>query len=193
MKKLEKQKQENLVPLEYIVKRIFWIRGKKVMLDSDLAGLYGVETKVLNQAVRRNPERFPEDFMFRLTDKEMDLLRSQSVTSNENKALLREEGRGGRRYNTYAFTEQGVAMLSSVLKSKRAIEVNIYIVRTFVQLREMLATHKELAEKIEKMERKYDRRFRMVFDVMRKLLDEKPEPSATMDTIGFRDRRPRKK
>jgi phage regulator Rha-like protein len=159
------------------------------MLDKDLAGLYGVETKVLNQAVRRNSERFPEDFMFRLADREMDILRSRIVTSNENVALKKENARGGRRYNAYVFTEQGVAMLSSVLKSKRAIEVNIYIIRTFVQLREMLATHRELREKIESMERKYDRQLKTVLEVMRRLVDEKEEPVAR---IGFEERNSKK-
>jgi hypothetical protein len=132
------------LPVEIIERRIYLIRGQKVMLDSDLAELYQVPTKVLNQAVRRKSERFPEDFMFQLTAEETDSLRSQFVTSNE--------GRGGRRYSPYAFTEQGVAMLSSVLSSDRAVQVNIAIMRAFVRIREVLATHKDLARKIEQLE-----------------------------------------
>jgi len=126
------------------------------MLDHDLAHLYGVDTRILNQAVKRNRERFPEDFMFQLSSKETKNLRSQIVTSRW----------GGRRYLPYAFTEQGVAMLSSVLKSKRAIQVNIAIMRTFVRLRQILATHKELARKLEELEQKYDAQFKEVFEVI---------------------------
>lgn len=125
-----------MVSSEIIENKIFLIRGKKVMLDKDLANLYGVETKKLNQTVKRNKERFPEDFMFQLTNLEMLSLRSQIVTSN----------RGGRRYNTFVFTEQGVAMLSSVLKSERAIRVNIQIMRTFTKIREMIVSNKNLRE-----------------------------------------------
>ena len=133
------------VPVQLIERRIYLIRGHKVMLDSHLADLYQVETRVLNQAVRRNADRFPEDFMFQLTPEEIDSLRSQFVISNVS--------RGGRRYLPYAFTEQGVAMLSSVLNSKRAIQVNIAIMRAFVHLREILATHKDVAHKLEEIER----------------------------------------
>jgi hypothetical protein len=132
------------VRLEIIERRIYLIRGQKVMLDSDLAELYQVPTKRLNEAVKRNFDRFPEDFMFQLTDQETDSLRSQFATSNV--------GRGGRRYPPYAFTELGVAMLSSVLNSERAVQMNILIMRAFVKLRELLATHKDLARKIEKLE-----------------------------------------
>jgi ORF6N domain len=132
------------VPVELIERRIYLIRGQKVMLDSDLAELYQVPTKRLNEAVKRNFDRFPEDFMFQLTDQETDSLRSQFATSNV--------GRGGRRYPPYAFTELGVAMLSSVLNSERAVQMNILIMRAFVKLRELLATHKDLARKIEKLE-----------------------------------------
>lgn len=195
MKQDEKQREKSAVPLERIVDKIFLIRGKKVMLDSDLAQLYGVETKVLNQAVKRNAERFPEDFMFRLTGDETVSLRSQFVTLDETMAsewggdgFLRSQfvaasGKGRhRKYLPYAFTEQGVAMLSSVLKSKKAIEVNIFIVRSFVQLREALSTHRELAEKIGKMERKYDRQFKLIFDVMQNILDDGKSPKPV---IGF--------
>jgi phage regulator Rha-like protein len=132
------------VPVETITRRIYLIRGQKVMLDSDLAELYQVLTKNLNKAVRRNTDRFPADFMFQLTQEEAESLRFQIGTSNE--------GRGGRRYLPYAFTEHGVAMLSSVLNSKRAVQMNILIIRAFVQLRELLASHKDLAQKIELME-----------------------------------------
>ena len=136
-------------PVSLIESRIYLIRGQKVLLDADLAGLYEVETRALNQAVRRNKERFPDDFMFRLAAEEANALKSQIVIS---KITQGEKGRGGRRYQPYAFTEQGIAMLSSVLSSKRAIEVNIAIMRTFVRLRHLLATHEELARRLEQLE-----------------------------------------
>ena len=139
------------------------IRGQKVMVDSDLADLYRVLTKVFNQAVKRNLKRFPKDFMFRLTANEMKILRSQIVTSSW----------GGRRTLPYAFTEQGVAMLSSVLNSERAVQVNIAIMRAFVKLREILTTHRELAEKIAELENKYrrhDDKIQAVFDAIRELI-----------------------
>lgn len=132
------------VPVETITRRIYLIRGQKVMLDSDLAELYQVLTKNLNLAVRRNADRFPEDFMFQLTAEEAESLRLQIATSNV--------GRGGRRYLPYVFTEHGVAMLSAVLNSERAVQMSIIIVRAFVQLRELLASHKEMAKKIEQLE-----------------------------------------
>jgi ORF6N domain len=132
------------LPAPLIESRIFLIRGHKVLLDADLALLYEVETKRLNEAVRRNRERFPEDFLFQLTAEETEALRSQIATSNE--------GRGGRRYYPYAFTEQGIAMLSSVLRSQRAIAVNIVIMRTFVKLRQLLATHEDLAHRLDQLE-----------------------------------------
>ena len=131
------------VPATLIERRIYIIRGKKVMLDSDLAHLYEVPTKALNQAVRRNRTRFPADFMFRLNERETRVLRSQIVTSNS--------GSGGSRYSPYAFTELGVAMLSSVLNSERAVQMNIIIMRAFVKLREALATHKDLEERIDQI------------------------------------------
>jgi hypothetical protein len=155
-------------------RRILFLRGHKVMLDGDLAALYGVPTKRLNEQVRRNQGRFPEDFMFRLTAKEDRALRSQSATSKR---------RGGRRYVMYAFTEQGVAMLSSVLRSERAVQVNIAIMRTFVKLREMLSSHRDLARRLDEMETRYDAKFRVVFDAIRALI-ESPVPSKR--TIGFR-------
>ena len=162
-----------IVPVEMIEKKILLIRGHKVMLDSDLAVLYGVTTKRLNEQVRRNLRRFPSDFMFQLTSDEAESLRSQSATSK----------RGGRRYLPYVFTEQGVAMLSSVINSKRAIEVNILIMRAFVKLREMLATHKDLAKKLEEMEKKYDEQFKVVFEAIYELM-KPPEPKKKQ--IGFK-------
>jgi hypothetical protein len=144
----------SLIPVEAIEKRILLIRGHKAMLDSDLAELYQVPTKSLNLAVKRNAARFPDDFMFRLTKEEVGL-RFQFETSKT---------RGGRRYLPHAFTEQRVAMLSSVLKSTRAIQVNIAIMRTFVRLRQILATHRGIAEKLQAIERKYDKRFKVVFE-----------------------------
>ena len=152
------------------------IRGQKVMVDSDLADLYRVPTKVFNQAVKRNLKRFPKDFMFRLTEKEMKILRSQIVTSSW----------GGRRTLPYAFTEQGVAMLSSVLNSERAVQVNIAIMRAFVKLREILTTHRELAEKIAELENKYrqhDDKIQVVFDAIRELLE--PPQVSPKRRIGF--------
>jgi len=163
-----------LVPAERIERSILLIRGHKVMLDSDLAELFGVTTKRLNEQVRRNLSRFPEDFMFQLTESETDLLRSQFATS--------KKGRGGRRYQPYAFTEQGVAMLSSVLNSERAIKVNIEIMRAFVRLRRMLASHADLARKLEALEKKYDAQFKVVFEAIRELM--KP-PETKRRPIGF--------
>jgi hypothetical protein len=152
-----------LIPSERIEKSILLIRGQKVLLDTDLAGLYGVPTKRLNEQVRRNKRRFPKDFMFQLSVEESDSLRSQFATL--------KVGRGEhRKYRPYAFTEQGVAMLSSVLNSDRAIEVNIAIMRAFVRLREMIASHKDLARKLDELEKKYDAQFRVVFDAIRQLM-----------------------
>ena len=143
-----KQNTNSLLPIESIQSKIFVIRGKKVLIDRHLAELYGVPTKVLNQAVKRNIKRFPLDFVFELTEEEIHNLRSQIVTSSW----------GGLRYKPYAFTENGVAMLSSVLNSERAIQVNIQIMRVFTKLREMLSTHEELKKKFEEWEKKYDTR-----------------------------------
>ena len=169
-------KHISLVPRDRIERAILLIRDRKVMLDWDLAALYGVATKVLVQAVRRNLSRFPPDFMFQLTPEELGILRSQFVTSS----LKRQWG--GRRYSPYAFTEQGVAMLSSVLRSKRAIQVNVEIMRAFVRLRQVLASHAALARKLNALERKYDAQFKVVFDAIRELMApprRKPRP------IGF--------
>jgi hypothetical protein len=168
--------KELVIPADRIEKAIMLVRGLKVMLDRDLAALYGVPTKVLNQAVRRNLRRFPNDFMFQLTPEDAERLRSQSVTL--------KAGRGHHsKYLRYAFTEQGVAMLSSVLHSDRAIEVNIAIMRAFVRLREILATHKELARKLKELEQKYDAQFRVVFEAIHQLMAPPPEPKRRR--IGF--------
>jgi hypothetical protein len=149
------------VPVEIIERRIYLVRGHKVMLDSDLAELYGVPTFRLNEQVKRNRKRFPDDFMFQLSPRESEALRSQFAMS--------KKGRGGRRYLPYVFTEQGVAMLSSVLNSERAVQVNILIMRAFVRLREMLATHKDVARKLKKLEKKFaqhDALFQEVFEAI---------------------------
>lgn len=184
MPKRNKQKKEGMpktkneiaiIPSEIITNKIYIIRGHKVMIDRDLAELYGVQTKVLNQAVRRNKKRFPDDFMWELTKDEQNFLRSQFVTL--------KTGRGHHvKYRPYAFTEQGVAMLSSVLKSERAILVNIQIMRTFTKLRGLLVTNEQLRKKIEKLESKYDQHFRVVFEAIRKLVEDDVKPKKQ---IGF--------
>ena len=177
----------HVVPLERVEKMIFLVRGHKVMLDSDLAELYRVQTKSLNLAVRRNKDRFPEDFCFQLSKEEYEALRFQIGMPKREEGLrfqfeTSNSRRGGRRYLPYVFTEQGVAMLSSVLHSKRAVLVNVAIMRAFVKLREMLATHKDLARRMDELERKYDTKFRVVFDAIRKLM-EHSEPHRRR--IGF--------
>ncbi|MDP3661493.1 MAG: ORF6N domain-containing protein [bacterium] len=175
-----------IIPDSRIESRIFFIRGKKVMLDRNLAELYGVETKTLNRAAKRNRLRFPPDFMFQLTKAEADAFsRYQFGTLKKNSNLKYQIGTssyGGRRKLPYAFTEQGVAMLSSVLNSKRAIQVNIQIIRTFTKLRELIATNKELREKIEKLESKYNQQFRVVFEAIKQLLAPPEKPARK---IGF--------
>lgn len=163
------------VPAQRIENSILLVRGQKVMLDQDLALLYGVETKTLNRAVKRNIDRFPPDFMFQLSPEEFEHLRRQFGTSSEW---------GGRRYPPYAFTEQGVAMLSGVLNSPRAVQVNIAIMRTFVRLRRILAAQADLAEKLNALEKKYDRQFKIVFDAIRELMTPKTPPKHRQ--IGFR-------
>ena len=162
-----------LTPVERITQSILFIRTQKVILDADLAVLYGVDTRVLVQAVKRNSDRFPPDFMFQLTKQEFDDLRSQLVTSSW----------GGRRYPPYAFTEQGVSMLSSVLRSKRAILVNIEIMRAFVHLRRMLASHADLARKLAALKTKYDAQFKVVFEAIRELMA--PAEGEAKRPIGF--------
>ena len=160
------------IPLERVERLILIVRGQRVMLDTDLAKLYGVETKALNRAHARNRERFPQDFAFQLTEKEFVDLRCQFGTSRW----------GGRRYRPNAFTEQGVAMLSGVLHSRRAVQVNVAIMRTFVRLRQMLASNARLARKLEEMEEKYDSQFKIVFDAIRELMTPR-EPKKRR--IGF--------
>lgn len=162
-----------------VEKLIYLIRGQKVMLDQDIALLYGVETRILTRAVRRNADRFPEDFMLELTAQETADLRSQIGISSP--------AHGGRRYNTMAFTEQGVAMLSSVLRSKQAVKVNIEIMRAFVRLRELLATNAGLAQKLVALERKYDHQFKVVFDAIRKIMNPALPPKKHQ--IGFGTRK----
>jgi phage regulator Rha-like protein len=165
-----------LVPAEVIVRKILFLRGEKVLLDRDLAELYGVETRVLKQAVRRNIKRFPEDFMFELTEDENRALRSQNVTLKRGQHS---------KYLPFAFTEQGVAMLSSVLSSERAIEVNIAIMRAFVQLRKMIASNEDLAKKLKELERvieKHDKDIGLIFEAIRELMTPPEKPPKK---IGF--------
>lgn len=176
------------IAVEVIATRIMELRGKKIMLDRDLAKLYGVAAKVLNQAVKRNIKRFPADFMFQLSWEEVESLRSQIVTLNNTK---NETSRRGKhiKYLPHAFTEHGVSMLSSVLNSERAIQVNILIMRAFTKLREILLTHKELAAKIEAIEKRYsehDKTIKDIFDAIKKLLEAPPEPIKEKKIIGFR-------
>jgi len=173
-----------LVPVELIERRIYLIRGQKVMLDTHLAELYQVQTYRLNEQVKRNRARFPLDFMFQLTQEEAKSLTSQFAMS--------KPGRGGRRTPPYAFTEQGVAMLSTVLNSDRAIQVNIVIMRAFVKLRELLSTHKAILQKLDEMERRgqrHDSQIKLIFDAIRKLIEAPARPKRR---IGFRTVEPGK-
>jgi len=166
--------------LEKIQTKIYEIRGQKVMLDSDLAELYNVETKNLNLAVKRNIKRFPSDFMFQLVKSEWDILRLQIETS---------KGRGGTRYLPYAFTEQGVAMLSGILNSDKAIETNIAIMRAFVFVRQYALTHKDLTEKLQELENKYDKQFKDVYEAITYLLqkDNQEKEQKQRKRIGYKD------
>ncbi len=175
-----------------IKNKIYYIRGRKVMFDRDLALLYGVVTKRLNEAVKRNHDRFPDDFMFQLSVEETEMfLRSQFATSNDGIdprsqfATLKNKSGHNIKYGSYVFTEQGIAMLSSVLNSEKAIRVNIQIIRIFTKLREMIDSHKELREKIELLEKKYDSHFKIVFQAIRQFLIEEEKQK---EPIGFRDR-----
>ena len=168
----------NLISIEKIERSIYLIRGEKVMLDRDLAQLYDVSTAALNQAVRRNRERFPEDFMFQLTLAEVTQL-------NRSQIVIGSEKHRNPRSRPYAFTEQGVAMLSSVLRSKRAVAVNIDIMRAFVKLRQMLASNAELARRLDELESKYDKQFKVVFTAIRQLMTT---PVRARKEIGFRSR-----
>jgi hypothetical protein len=186
-----------LIPCENINTKIYFIRGQKVMIDFDLAKLYGVETKILNRAVKRNIKRFPLDFMFKLTESEFSGLRFQNGTSNDDKGEYSQSlksqfatsngKRGGRRYLPYAFTEHGVAMLSSVLKSERAIEINIAIIRTFIKLRDFALNYKALAEKINELEsgyKKHDRKIVEIFAALR--LMARDDEKGVKEEIGFK-------
>ena len=172
---MPRKSEGSLIPAEVIERRILLIRGQKVMLDFDLAALYEVPTFRLNEAVKRNRKRFRSDFMFQLTKAELENWRSQFAISNPGTKM-------GLRRPPYAFTEHGVAMLSSVLNSERAIAVNIAIIRTFVRLRQILAEHREIAERLDQIEKKYDRQFKAVFDILRQLMTA---PEATRPSIGF--------
>ncbi len=170
--------KEVAMPQEIILSKIYEIRGEKVMIDRDLAELYGVETKVLKQAVRRNTHRFPEDFMFEMTKEEFQIWRSQIVTSKSEKM--------GLRYAPFCFTEQGVTMLSCVLNSQRAIEVNIRIIRTFSKMREMLLTHKDLLLEMEAIRKKVasqDEKIELIFDYLKQFIKEKETPKVL---VGFK-------
>ena len=166
---MKKKQAKPLISPQGIENAILLIRGHKVMLSSHLADIYGVEARTLLQAVRRNMERFPDDFMFELKKEEVTILRSQNV-------ILRSGWGTHSKYLPYAFTQEGVAMLSSVLKSKRAVEANIAIMRTFVRLRELMASHRDLADKINALERRYDAQFKVVFNSIRELINAKPKP-----------------
>ncbi len=188
--------EASLIPVRRIERKILLLRGEKVMLDRDLAELYGVETKVLNQAVKRNVDRFPADFMFQLSKEEAALIsRSQIVTldgetgeiasknmRNPRSQIVTLESGQNLKYRPYAFTEQGVGMLSGVLSSPRAVQTHVAIIRAFVQLRQMLASNAGLARKLESLEKKYDAKFRIVFDAIREMMDEKKKPKRE---IGF--------
>ena len=201
-----------IISSEAIAPMVHWLRHEKIMLDSDLAELYGVPTGTLNQAVQRNLDRFPSDFIFQVTEDELDALKSQFVTSRNAQDSLKSQsviaknakldlgfqsriskGRGGRRSLPYAFTEQGVAMLSSVLRSQRAVEVNIAIMRTFVQLRRLMDSNRELAQKIGEMEEKYDGQFRIVFDAIRQLISPPAQPSRELGFHTIQPPKPAKK
>lgn len=170
-----KKDEKSPILFEVIEQKVFLLRGKKVMIDSDLADLYRVQTKVLNQAVGRNINRFPDDFMFQLSSEEAEWWKSQFVTS---KSILQ-----GKRKLPFAFTEQGIAMLSSVLRSKRAISVNVQIMRTFIRLREYMRDNSDIRHKLELLERKYDENFHIVFEAIKKILDHDVDDKKKM--IGF--------
>ena len=163
-----------IMSIEQIKSLIYIIRGQKVMLDSDLAKMYGIETKRLNEQVKRNLDRFPPDFMFQLNAEEFFNLKSHFATSNW----------GGRRKLPYVFTEQGVAMLSSVLNSKQAVQVNIQIMRTFVRLRQLLLENKELSRRLDDLEAKYDKQFKVVFEAIRQIMAPESKPRRR---IGFQN------
>ncbi len=194
------RRANNIVPIQQVENLIYLLRGQKAMLDSDLAALYGVPTKVLNQAVRRNLDRFPEDFMFQLSVEELQqMMRSQIVTTSDQKLKNRPKSsviqpgmwsqivttsnkRRRRTHSPYVFTEQGIAMLSSVLRSPRAVQVNIEIMRAFVKIRQWLASNADLSSRLDQMEKKFDHRFKIVFDAIREM--NKPDIAPRRE-IGF--------
>lgn len=163
---------KSLVPIEVVERKILLIRGQKVILDVDLAELYGVTTKVFNQAVKRNTDRFPKDFMFQLTSGEALSMRSQFVTASKRNI----------RYRPHAFTEHGIIMAASILNSQRAIDASVFVVRAFIKLREMIASHKDLARKLNDLEKKYDGQFQVVFEAIRQILEVEEKPKKK---IGF--------
>ncbi len=173
-----------LIPLERVESRILFIRGEKVIVDSDLAQLYGVTTSNFNKAVKRNIERFPSDFMFQLTKEEFESLRFQTGISNESmrSQFATSKERGGRRYLPYAFTEHGALMAANILNSDRAVEASVQVVRAFVKLRQMLASNAELARKVEALEQKYAANFKVVFDAIKQLM---APPTSPNSKIGF--------
>ena len=177
MAKKSSKPDSQLIPLESIQRQIYLIRNQRVILDSDLADLYGVSTKRLNEQVTRNKDRFPDDFMFRLTRDEFQNLKSQIATSSW----------GGRRYPPRAFSEHGALMAANVLNSTNAVQSSIQVIRTFIRLRELMATHKDLARKLTSLEKKYDRQFKVVFDAIRQLME--PDKPPKQQRIGFREKK----
>ena len=173
-----------IVPVKQIESLILNIRGQRVMLDADMASIYGVSTKRLNEQVKRNKKRFPEDFMFQLTEEESKSLRSQFATS--------KEGRGGRRYLPYAFTEHGAIMAANVLNSELAVEMSVYVVRAFVRLREFLAAHKELAIKFSELERKLATHDRQILEIVKVIKELMAPQTKEPKKIGFRPEKRRK-
>ncbi len=184
---VRKNQIKNLIPVDRIESKILYIRGQKVMIDRDLASLYGVEAKVLNQAVKRNIERFPDDFMFQLSKIETNILVSQNMilTSRSQFVTLKMARGKNIKYLPYAFTEQGIAMLSSVLKSQRAVEVNIAIMRIFVKIRQFISTYEGLALKIAEIEKKFDIKICKIMNIIDKLIGEKEEKKIKNE-IGFK-------
>lgn len=179
---------DSLIPIERIEQKILVIRGERVMVDSDLAAIYGVETKMFTRAVRRNLLRFPDDFMFQLTSEEYAALRRQIGASNTEDLKLQnataKQGRGGRRYLPYAFTEHGALMAANVLNSGRAVEASVQVVRAFVRMRNLLASNAELAKKVEALESKYDSQFKSIFDAIKKLMMPPDKPKGGIGFIG---------
>ncbi len=184
--------KKELIIEEKIEGLIITIRGLKVILDSDLASLYGVDTKQFNRAVKRNFDRFPSDFMFQLTIEEFESLRCQFGTSKKNQNLISQtvisKGKGGRRYLPYAFTEYGVAMLSSVLNSERAIKVNIEIMRIFGKLRQIISTHEDLLHRLNALQERYDKYFKVIFDALDQMMNTQ-EDKREHGPMGFEIRK----